>query len=333
MKTVSVMIQSLCVPCFSRCRYCLLSWDGRTCGAGWERSVKIAERFIGELRRELPEVNSSFSFGYSMEHPDIKAALRTLRKLGSPEAEFLQCDGMRMRDEKECAELMELLVCEGVKQLNFTFYGLPRYHDPFAGREGDHALMIRMIAAAKAAGLSVSAGLPLNSENAGDTDELISLLRAAGCDKTRLFIPHREGRGRLLEDIRLSYSDFLKLSPSSQVLLNRSVYRTEAEWLSEESPVHDEERMILISLRPENIAELETRSAVSLVRELESLDEAYYAAFPAFSELKELYGNAEGDKLFRIRDLYAYYRDQYAAEHCLNIHDVTDERYSGSRRS
>ena len=332
METTSVMIQSLCAPCFCRCRYCLLSWDGRVCGAEWSRAVSLAERYMGELREAMPSVSLSFSFGYSMEHPDIQTALRTLRRLGSPEAEFLQCDGMRMRDEKECAELMELLVSEGVKQLNFTVYGLPRYHDAFAGRKGDHALILRMMAA-KAAGLSISAGLPLNSENIGETDALLGVLHEAGCDKTRLFIPHREGRGKRLEEIRLSYGELLKLSPSSQALLNRKIFRTEAEWLSEESPVRGEERMILISLRGDNIEEYEAQSAVSAVREVEALDEAYYAAFPAFSELAAFYGDARGDKLFRIRDLYALCRDRYAAEHGVSVYDVTDERYSGSRRS
>lgn len=97
MRTTSVLIQSLCVPCNNHCRHCLLSWNGQTEGADWDRSIRIAERFLDELRNQMPDVKSSFTFGYSMEHPDLQGAIRTLRALGSPMADFLQCDGMRMR--------------------------------------------------------------------------------------------------------------------------------------------------------------------------------------------------------------------------------------------
>lgn len=58
MQTRSVLIQSLCVPCRNKCRYCLLSWSDRTLGADWERSVKVAERLINELREKRPKLDS-----------------------------------------------------------------------------------------------------------------------------------------------------------------------------------------------------------------------------------------------------------------------------------
>ncbi|MBR0063189.1 MAG: hypothetical protein IJP67_03400, partial [Oscillospiraceae bacterium] len=73
-----------------------------------------------------------------MEHRNLREAIRTLRRLGSPTAEFMQCDGMKMRDDMQCGELMAILCGEGVKSLNFTLYGLRDYHDRFAGRKGDY---------------------------------------------------------------------------------------------------------------------------------------------------------------------------------------------------
>lgn len=333
MRTTSVMIQSLCVPCCCRCRYCLLSWDGRRAGADWARSAELAERFLGELRERRPGVAASFSFGYSMEHPDLRAALRTLRRLGSPTADFLQCDGMRMRDERECAQLMELLLEEGVRELNFTVYGLPAYHDRFAGRSGDHALLLRMMKAAGDAGLPFSTGVPLTEENIGQAGELTERLREAGSGRITLFIPHEEGRGRSLAPVRLREADLLTLSPEKRALLNRRVFRTEREWLQEREPVSDGGRMILVSLRADNIEAYERRSAESVVGELEALDEAYYSAFPGFADLAERYGDPEGDRLYRFRDLYAHYRARYGEEHGVRVYDVTDERFSGSRRT
>ena len=72
MQTTSVLIQSLCVPCCNRCRYCLLFWDRRVEGADWERSVKLAARFLRDLREQLPQIHSSFAFVYSMEHPNLR---------------------------------------------------------------------------------------------------------------------------------------------------------------------------------------------------------------------------------------------------------------------
>ena len=149
METSSVMIQSLCVPCYNHCRYCLLSWDGKVEGSPWSRSVGLAERLLNELRTELPEINSQFSFGYSMEHPNLREAIRTLRRLGSPQAQFLQCDGMRMRSETECNDLMRMLHDEQIKELNFTVYGTRDYHDGFAGRKGDYDLLMRMMKSAR----------------------------------------------------------------------------------------------------------------------------------------------------------------------------------------
>lgn len=333
MKTASVMIQSLCVPCRCRCRHCLLSWSGRTEGAEWGRSVRLAERFLQELRESRPELSCAFSFGYSMEHPELREALRTLRRLGSPTAEFLQCDGMKMRDEIQCGELMRLLREENVKKLNFTFYGLPEYHDRFAGRPGDHALLLRMIAAAGEHGLPFTAGICLTAENPGDMDELTAILRDRGCEKVSLFVPHEEGRGRALAAVRCRERDLDRLSPETCGLLDPKVYRPEGEWLREAEPLREERRSILISLRRENIEDYESRSAASVLAEVEALDEGYYSAFPSFRELAERYGDPEGEKLYRIRDLYHHYRLLYGEEHRLPVCDVTDERFSGSRRS
>ena len=332
MKTTSVLVQSLCVPCFNRCRYCLLSWNGTVEGAGWEESVPIAERFLREFREQLPDINCSFAFGYSMEHPQLREAIRTLRRLGSPTASFLQCDGMKMRGDDECLELIGMLLEEGIQQLNFTVYGLPDYHDRFAGRKGDYELILRMMKAAEKKGLSFSSGIPLTTENISQIDTLVKELQSRGCGSIQLFVPHEEGRGKQLSPVRLDLKSFLQLSPASQALLNRRIYRTEGEWLEASEPIRDQQRMILLSLRPDNIAEYAERGAVSVLREIEALDDSYYSVFPAFDELAAAYGDPRGGKLYRIRDLHYHYRTRYLRDHKIQVYDVADERQSGSRR-
>ncbi len=309
-QTQSIMIQNLCVPCFNRCRYCLLSWDGKPVGTDWERGVVLAERYISELRAARPGVNVSYAFGYSMEHPELRKAI-----------------------EGQCRELMQMLKAEGIKNLNFTVYGLKDYHDRFAGRIGDYDLLLRMMNAADQAGISFDSGIPITKENVRQTDELVGLLKHAGSRSVTLFIPHEEGRGKTLNPIRLEQDDLTALSPESSGLLNRTIYRTESEWLSCADPVQETKRMILLSFRSDNVNRYETRSAISVVEEIEALDEAYHSAFPDFAELAKEYGDAAGKRLYRIRDLHHHYRALFAADHNLELYDVTDERQSGSRRS
>ncbi len=332
MKTTSVLIHSLCVPCGNYCRYCLLSWNGKVEGADWDRSVDLAERFLNELREQQPEIKRGFSFGYSMEHPNLKGAVRTLRRLGGPTADFLQCDGMKMRNDTECIELMEMLHDEGIKQLNFTLYGLSDYHDRFAGRKGDFELNLRMMQAAKASQLPFTTGIPLTAENVHEVDDLVRILQDHGSEKVFLTIPHEEGRGKLLRDVRLGMEGFLELSEETQKLLNRTLYRTERDWLRDSEPIHDTHRTILIALRADNIDAYESRDVMSIIREIEALDENYYSSFPSFQELAEVYGDPNSEKLYRIRDLYYHYRAQYAQDYDIQVYDVTDERQSGSRR-
>ena len=329
-KTEQIMIQTLCVPCGCRCRYCLLSWDGKCIGASWERSKAFAMRFIGEVKNLAPDIGCSFSFGYSMEHPDLKEAIRFLRDIGSPQAEFLQCDGMRFRSEKECEELAAMLKGEGVRHLNFTVYGLSEYHDRFAGRKGDLDLIMRMIKAAANEGLEVSAGIPLSSENVAMAGEAAEMLEGLGAS-VRLFVPHEEGRGKSLADARLKEKDLEFLSGRLALLLNRSAYKTERDWLTE-GLSEETKRTLIISLREDNIERYENMSAEALIQEAEDLDDAYYSAFPSFGELAEMYGDPEGEMLYSRRDLFYHYRKIYEKEYNVDIYDVTDERQSGSRR-
>ena len=62
MKTTSINVMNLCVPCENRCRYCLLSYDGKVSGVDYKRSQVYAKRFYEWLRVNCPDL--SFLFGY-----------------------------------------------------------------------------------------------------------------------------------------------------------------------------------------------------------------------------------------------------------------------------
>ena len=326
------MVQNLCVPCSCRCRYCLLSWDGRPAGISWDRSASFARRFINEVRSSHPEISTSFTFGYSMDHPHLREAIRFLKEIGSPQAQFLQCDGMRSRNEAECDDLMGMLREEGVRDLNFTFYGLKEYHDRFAARNGDYDLLMRMIRSALNHGLHISAGIPLTVENISQADMLIDDLKEHGVETMSVFVPHEEGRGKTLSDVRLDKKDLAGLSEESLKLLDCNIYRSEREWITCTDIPEENRRMLLVSLRPDDIERYEKMTADSIIREIEVLDDEYYHAFPDFRELAAEYGDFESSRIYRFRDLFYHYRKLYEKDHRIQIYDVTDERQSGSRR-
>ena len=330
-QTASLLVHTLCVPCGCHCRYCLLRWDGRLTGADYARCEAYARRFCQWISRERPDLSFHFAFGYSMEHPRLTEALAFLRSIGSVSGEFLQMDGMRMRSAGECDLLMAQLQSSGVKHVNFTFYGTEAYHDAFAGRKGDHALLLRMAQSALQNGLEVSAGLPLNRENAGQADCLAEQLQDIGIARLSAFIPHAEGRGAALESIRFAQADYEALPDRVQGLINTAAYRSEAQWL-QTGLKPDTHRMLLLSLTPDNIDHFERLDFADAIREIEALDDAYYGALPPASELACRYGDASNSAWYSQRDLLDHYRKRFIREKGLLLYDITDERQSGSRR-
>ena len=329
--TASVMLQTLCVPCANRCAYCLLSWDGKTYGACFDRSAKTARRFAEWIARERPGCSFQFYFGYSMDHPHLAEAIDLLNELGSTQGRFLQMDGFAFRSEAESLRLLTEFRQHGVEEMNFTFYGLEAYHDRFAGRKGDFLFLSQLARQAAGLGFRVSARIPLMKTNAAQADGLADNLQRCGVAQTHLFVPHSEGRGAGLERIRLDSESLALVSPARRTLLS-GTYRQERDWLSEKDPPLPKRRALLVSLTQENIDGIELAPVEETLGAIERLDEDYYAAFPDFAELAQRYGRKDSSSYYSLRDLWHRYRMLYQRESGLTVYDVTDERRHGSRR-
>ena len=332
MKTSGIMLQSLILPCSCRCRYCLLSWDGKTIGCSYERSEKYAKAFHDWIVKSHPEMRFNFSFGYSMEHPDLLRAVDFMNAIGSVSGKFLQMNGLRFRSDTENERLLKDLLAHGASALNFTFYGSEAYHDRFSGRTGDFRHNLSLAQKACAIGFSVTGGIPVTKENYLQVDNLYTLLEKHGISSIRLFIPHEEGRGATLAASRLTLQEYERLGDKAKAHFNRRLYRTEAEWMKAADLTPEENRSLLISLTPENIGYFEKIGFEETIRYVESLDDAYYRAVPMFSELLSRYGDPDSQSLYGKRDLYQHYQKLYLAENHMEVYDVTDERQCGSRR-
>lgn len=331
MKTVSINVMNLCVPCENRCRYCLLSFDGKVSGVDYKRSEQYAKRFCQWLRDNRPELSFLFGFGYSMEHPELLRAIDFCRSIGSATGEFLQFDGMKFRIDGELETLLRQLKDHGIKLIDLTFYGAENYHDRFAARVGDYRLMMRTLAMANEIDMDVTISIPLTHENAGLMDALLAELNQYRTRRIACFIPHSEGRGQLLEPVRFTVEDYKNLSENVRGRVNWSRFKTEGQWLRDGFPVA-QKRVLTVTLTPENVDFFETLPFEETIAYLEKLDDAYYAAIPSVEELAEIYGDPNGNRYYSARDLYLNYQRRYIAEHGINIYDMNDERQCFSRR-
>lgn len=332
MKTVSINVCNLCVPCENRCRYCLLSWDGKLSGVEYERSKRYARNFHQWLRENRPDLSFAFYYGYSMEHPKLLESIDFLREIGSPGGKFLQFDGMKFRNDDEIRDLLVSLQTHGIELIDLTFYGTREYHDRFAARQGDFVYLMRILAIANEVGLAANVGIALNRENAYQAAVLMELLGRFRINHMFCFVPHSEGRGVTLEGIRLRKRDYEILPDLVKQHINTHKFRTEGDWVRHGVFSVPEKRVLTVGLTLENVDFFEKLDFSNTIAYLEKLDDDYYAAFPPLSELAAMYGDREGECFYSERDLYLTYQRRYIVEHNLKITDMNDERGCFSRR-
>lgn len=332
MKTVSINVSNLCVPCENRCRYCLLSWDGKLLGVDYERSRRYARRFYDWLKENRPDLSFAFYYGYSMEHPELLESIDFLQEIGSPGGNFLQFDGMKFRNDEEIRELLISLQSHGIELIDLTFYGTREYHDRFAARKGDFDYMMRILQIANEIGLAVNTGIALNHENAAQAGELLAQLGKYKLNHIFCFVPHSEGRGVTLEPARFRQSDYDALPLSVKEVFNTRRFRTEGHWIQEGIFSEPQKRVLTVGLTPDNVDFFENLDFAETIPYLEKLDDAYYAVIPALPELAEMYGDRAGDRFYSERDLYMKYQRRYIAENDLTLPDMNDERSCFSRR-
>ena len=323
---------NLCIPCANRCRYCLLSYCGTPTGVEMKRSMEYADKFYHWLKDHRPDLSFLFGFGYSMDHPDILNIIKFCQRIGSVTGEFLQFDGMEFRSETQLITLLSELKQSGIKLIDLTFYGTEVYHDQFAARQGDYRLMMDTLRIANQVELDVAISIPLNHENFTQIDALLQELEQYRTTRISCFVPHSEGRGRLLNKVRLTIQDYNQLSDQIKMRFNRTRFKTEGEWIRETNIPLPTQRVLTLNLTPDNIEIFETKGFAETIKYLERLDDDYYQKIPSFPELIKRYGNPSGNFLYSSRDLYLCYQHRYIQEHQLDIYDINDERQCFSRR-
>ena len=335
MKTISVGVQNNCAPCGCACRYCLLCSDKRAGdGVDYWRGRKVAERILEWGREQELSAPPYYSIGYCAEYPELLDTIAFNRAAGFVGARFLQSNGIAMRADAQLDDFLRRLRDAGVQSMDATFFGTEAYHDHFAAREGDFRFMLRLAEAAQRQNIVCQPTVPLTAENLPALDELLKTLgQVTDLRNLHTFLPDYRGRGRLMENVRLTPEQLALLPEEAMRGLNRNRYRTERDWLTGGPLPEFTRRQVIINVRRDNIDMLENMSAGQIVRWVEELDDTYYRAIPKINELAKLYGDDENTRLYQLRDLCWKWGRRYIAEHGLRLHDITDERLCATVRS
>lgn len=335
MRTISVTVQNLCAPCGCTCRYCLLQACKKGGGVDYYRGKRIAEKFVEWSKTNSALGTPGYYIGHCAEYPQLFDNIAFNRASGAPVGgRYLQCNGIKVRDQKECDAFAAQLKGAGVDMVDVTFFGDEAYHDQFAGREGDHSFMLQFAHSAVKAGIQCIPTYVITEENKGMLDELLSALRqVADISDIHGFLPDHRGRGYLLESARLTRASYEALSDAVKSTVNIGRYKTEQEWLSCGRLPEYTNREVTVNLREDNIERFERMGCEEIIEYVEKLDDAYYESIPTINELARMYGDSTNMRLYRLRDLFWKWQKRYIAENGIDIYDVTDERLCCTVRS
>ena len=157
-------------------------------------------------------------------------------------------------------------------------------------------------------GLEVAVSIPFTHENVSQIEDLVNQLENYQTTRISCFVPHSEGRGRLLDKVRFTLDDYEQLSDKLKCHFNRNRFKPEMEWVQSDLLPQSTKRVLTVTLTPDNIEFFEDLDFNDTIAYLEKLDDTYYQIIPTFEELIGIYGDPDGTKMYSARDLYLHYQ-------------------------
>ncbi len=311
MKTISIAIENLTVPCSNYCRYCLLSCNNNVNTTDCYETEKFIRRIAAEIKQK--DMPFNYYIGYCMDTPYLNDYIRLCREYGFSSADFLQLNGLKFRNLASLNSFISLLKDNGIKLVNLTFYGTREYHDRFSGRKGDFDYMCDIIRMCNRLHVPVEVSAPVIKENMDQAEELYDFLNNLEISHFFFFLPHSKGRGFRLEDQRLTDSDYESLPEIIKANFALSPLKTEREWLELNDFPQEENRILTMVLR--NGTDYLNLTADEIISRLTEKDDLFYSQMPDNQTLAEMYGDLQGNRLYRKRDLIVRYRQLWARDH------------------
>lgn len=330
MRTKSINVFNQCLPCYNRCKYCLLSYNGKELGISYKRGLEYSKKFMQYLKENHPEIHFMHYLGSAMESEKISEIINDMREVNSPMSEFLQYDGTEFKSDEELLNVLKSIKASGIKLIDLTFYGLREYHDAFSGRPGDFDYMMKIIDFSRVIGLNVEISIAAFKDNLNQFATLVKIFEEKLANEIFIFTPNIGGRGLNFIDKKINLDDYYNMCDSVKKYFNRDTNKTPKEWKEDNLPEVNS-RMLHLSLLPKNIERLEKQTFKDTLLELEKMDEDFYNLIPSFNQMLDRYVDPNDNNLYTKKDLYAQYRRRYIKENGLDVKDI-DERYNYSLR-
>lgn len=320
MKDAGVIINWYGVPCRCRCRHCSLRTGERLTRVAFERAQGIAERFL-----EWQDAQGSsglaveFVGGYTYELPWSMRFVDFHSRHGTSTAPVILTNGMRIRSDSEMREMLLRFKEAGMTDVGLTFYGTGRTHDRWAGRKSDFEYLLAMARAARECEMKRAEAIFVHQGNLDELPNLLAMLdQIPGARHCSVCTWDYRGRGKSLEQERITASQVEALPEEIRRLINLERYRSEAEWLeriAQGAIPAKTARWYFIGVWEDNVERLESVPCEALTAAIRDADDAFHRAIPPLPVLAERYGDKGGDRLYALRDLEWKWTDRYLDEH------------------
>lgn len=315
---LGLAVQWFGVPCLCRCRHCSLRNVGTVTAVPFGRARALADRFVAwKAAQGIADFSIDIIAGYSCVCPELPEviAFNASNGITSP---FLPLKGTRFQAEDELRRHMRHLAKLGVACVSLTFFGLRDRHDRFCGRKGDFEYTMLVARLAAECGLERQESIILAHDAAPDAPELIRLLDEIPNLKGRDIGPwDYRGRGKLLEDERLTIGDIERLPSELRQYLSPAC-TSEAEWIKRIQAgrvPQKTRRYYLLTVWEDNVDDLESLNCGQIIRGMREKNETFLRAIPSIPDLAALYGHEAGDRFYRLRDLEWKWTDLHLEAH------------------
>lgn len=308
------------VPCQCRCDHCLLASGTQPCRVPYADTQGIVERFL-QWRNDSGKTRPAIEFaaGFCVDFPQLQDYVRFRLQTGMQGADSLQVGGIRKRSGDELRDFLGSLARAGVRRLGLSFHGTGASHDACTRRPGDFEFLLELAQSATECGMKRFETVLLRRSTIKELPALLAVLDGIpGLENRHIGPVDYRGRAKLLEADRPTAADLEAITTDVHRGISRQSLRTEAEWSREielQGMPNRTRRYYLIPVSDEMAPQLRTTQPEDLLAEMREADRRLADLVPPMRELARRYADAQGERLYALRDLEWKWTDAFLDEH------------------
>lgn len=306
--------------CLNRCIFCHSSDEYRKATlVTFAKLQSIVEKLLN-WKEQHGLVNFKMFIGAATwDHQYIKEVIKLDQLIhNSTEGYEVMLGGMGHRPEPEMRKWLTYIKKAGAESVGMTFWGPPKMHDAWCGREGEYDFIMMATKLAPEIGLTRLERLFLTKSSLPHLNSIMDILDDIPGPKKRAIFPlNYLGRAVNLEYERLTQEEFAALPNRIYKELRNKDLRTEAEWMKFVKHEWDGSKVAKVmrfQIDKTNVDKLAAMNAEQIMEWLHIKHEQLYQALPDFHKISEQYGNPASNKIYSLYDVetlwsYCYYQE------------------------